>query len=399
MIGAVDAVLHEIGADDVPVELVLNKIDQVDPLGRRRLRTASRFAPDLGGHRRGRGGAALSDRAPLRRPLRGRPAAAAVRGGRQARGAVRAGAPIDEREDSEHGVLVAPAAAARASAASPPISSPTRATRPSAGCQLAGIAGAVQHARRRRDASFSRSASASSSRSRPARSRAGPYRRARRRARRLWPPAARQVPPSSRIAFLTFSAVSPGFPVARARGRRCCSRRRDRTAVARERLNPEKRTLNPYSPPRMMMGAEPWIRVSALLRWGDGILLCRHDKRGRHVWLLPGGGVHSGETLMDALRREIAEEVGIEPPPPKGHRPSTRAPRAPHDEARRPHHLLRARRGDRSRASARPTRQSAATACSRSTSSPASSSTRRFSFLQRWQSGDPAVYLGALWTP
>src|SRR5829696_1823447 len=37
MIAAVDAVLHEIGADEVPVELVLNKIDQVDPLGRRRL--------------------------------------------------------------------------------------------------------------------------------------------------------------------------------------------------------------------------------------------------------------------------------------------------------------------------------------------------------------------------
>src|ERR1044072_6182981 len=69
---------------------------------------------------------------------------------------------------------------------------------------------------------------------------------------------------------------------------------------------------------RMMMGAEPRIRVSALLRWGDGILRCRHDKRGRHVWLLPGGGVHSGETLTDALRREIQEEVGIEAPPLEG---------------------------------------------------------------------------------
>jgi GTP-binding protein HflX len=34
---AVDDVLHEIGANDLPVEVVLNKIDRVDPLGRRRL--------------------------------------------------------------------------------------------------------------------------------------------------------------------------------------------------------------------------------------------------------------------------------------------------------------------------------------------------------------------------
>jgi len=40
MIDAVEDVLHEIGADAVPRQLVLNKIDAVDPLGRRRLRNA-----------------------------------------------------------------------------------------------------------------------------------------------------------------------------------------------------------------------------------------------------------------------------------------------------------------------------------------------------------------------
>ena len=50
----------------------------------------SRLAADLGGHRRGRRGAAGADRRALRRPLRGRPAAAALRGGRQAGRAVRA---------------------------------------------------------------------------------------------------------------------------------------------------------------------------------------------------------------------------------------------------------------------------------------------------------------------
>ncbi|HZT91167.1 MAG TPA: GTPase HflX [Gaiellaceae bacterium] len=38
---AVDDVLHEIGAGEIPVEVVLNKVDRVDPLGRRRL--ANRF--------------------------------------------------------------------------------------------------------------------------------------------------------------------------------------------------------------------------------------------------------------------------------------------------------------------------------------------------------------------
>jgi GTPase len=45
MIAAVEEVLAEIGAGGLPVELVLNKIDQVDPLGRRRL--ANRFPGSL----------------------------------------------------------------------------------------------------------------------------------------------------------------------------------------------------------------------------------------------------------------------------------------------------------------------------------------------------------------
>ena len=57
---------------------------------------------------------------------------------------------------------------------------------------------------------------------------------------------------------------------------------------------------------------EPRIRVSSILRWQGRVLLCRQEKPGKEYWLLPGGGVASGETLIEALRRELREELAIE---------------------------------------------------------------------------------------
>lgn len=51
--------------------------------------------------------------------------------------------------------------------------------------------------------------------------------------------------------------------------------------------------------------------MSAILRWRGRILLLRHEKAGREVWLLPGGGVKAGENLVSALRRELWEETGL----------------------------------------------------------------------------------------
>ena len=88
---AVEQILGEIGASEVAYDVVLNKIDQVDPLGRRRL--ANRFPGRAAGVVRDRRGArrpARRARAPLRRPLGARAHAAPVRGGRQAERAVRA---------------------------------------------------------------------------------------------------------------------------------------------------------------------------------------------------------------------------------------------------------------------------------------------------------------------
>jgi ADP-ribose pyrophosphatase YjhB (NUDIX family) len=59
------------------------------------------------------------------------------------------------------------------------------------------------------------------------------------------------------------------------------------------------------------LGHEPRVRVSLLLRWQDRVLLCRQEKPGKEYWLLPGGGVEAGETLEEALHRELGEELGL----------------------------------------------------------------------------------------
>lgn len=53
------------------------------------------------------------------------------------------------------------------------------------------------------------------------------------------------------------------------------------------------------------------IRVAGLVVRNDKILLAEHEKGGRRYWLLPGGGMEFGETLEEALKRELVEEAGL----------------------------------------------------------------------------------------
>jgi GTPase len=106
-VAAVESVLHEIGASDLPTEIVLNKIDAVDPLRRRRL--ANRFAgalqvSALAGEGMDELKARVAERFAER--LRSIKLLVPYEDGRVLAELYDLGAPIEERVDTADGVIV-----------------------------------------------------------------------------------------------------------------------------------------------------------------------------------------------------------------------------------------------------------------------------------------------------
>ena len=152
------------------------------------------------------------------------------------------------------------------------------------------------------------------------------------------------------------------------------------------------------------MPVEPRIRVSAILRWHGRMLLCRHEKPGKEYWLLPGGGVNSGESLVDALHRELAEEIGIDEELPLEGPVAVADSIAPAQSLATKHvvHIIFA--GDLGgRSLEAVTSKDAAVrghrlfALDELETVVVHPPIQRF--LGRWQPGDPAVYLGSMWIP
>jgi ADP-ribose pyrophosphatase YjhB (NUDIX family) len=151
---------------------------------------------------------------------------------------------------------------------------------------------------------------------------------------------------------------------------------------------------------------EPRIRVSAILRWRGRILLLRHEKGTNEAWLLPGGGVRTGESLIRALRRELWEETGLFP---AGAEVPLEGPVAlvdsisPENWPKRKHvvHVIFA--ADVSGSLEDVTSQDTAVRGHRAFDASELDSIALHPpiqrFLQRWQPGDPSVYLGEMWVP
>lgn len=56
----------------------------------------------------------------------------------------------------------------------------------------------------------------------------------------------------------------------------------------------------------------PRVRVAAIICDRQRLLVAVHEKAGKRYHVVPGGGVEFGESLEEAVAREVKEEAGLD---------------------------------------------------------------------------------------
>jgi len=56
-----------------------------------------------------------------------------------------------------------------------------------------------------------------------------------------------------------------------------------------------------------------WVGGARVVIFNDRkeVLMVKHHQDGKDIWLVPGGSIEEGENALEAARREVLEETGL----------------------------------------------------------------------------------------